>query len=97
ARSLPDASSWVTIAQPPTADGSPSGVIVAESAVSSIIEGQLAYRGYPIEEVVEHATYEEVCMLLWNGERPIPAEVERLCKAIAAAQMPPRSPPPCRE
>ncbi|MBV8055203.1 MAG: helix-turn-helix domain-containing protein, partial [Deltaproteobacteria bacterium] len=89
ARSLPDASSWVTIAQPPTADGSPSGVIVAESAVSSIIEGQLAYRGYPIEEVVEHATYEEVCLLLWNGKRPTPAEVERLCKAIAAAQMPP--------
>jgi citrate synthase len=89
ARSLPDASSWVTIAQPPTADGSPSGVIVAESAVSSIIEGRLAYRGYPVEEVVEHATYEEVCLLLWNGERPTSAEVERLCKDIAAAQMPP--------
>src|SRR5262244_2789635 len=55
ARSLPDASSWVTIAQPPTAEASPSGVIVAESAVSSIIEGRLAYRGYPVEEVVEHA------------------------------------------
>jgi citrate synthase len=88
ARSLPDASSWVTIAQPPTADGSPSGVIVAESAVSSIIEGRLAYRGYPIEEVVEHASYEEVCLLLWNGERPASAEIERLCRAIAAAQMP---------
>lgn len=89
ARSLPDASSWVTIAQPPSADASPSGVIVAESAVSSIIEGQLAYRGYPIEEVVEHATYEEVCLLLWNGERPSQAEIERLCRAIATAQMPP--------
>jgi len=88
ARSLPDASSWVTIAQPPTADGSPSGVIVAESAVSSIIEGRIAYRGYPIEEVVEHATYEEVCLLLWNGERPGHAEVERLCTTIGPAQMP---------
>ncbi len=89
ARSLPDASSWVTIAQPPTADGSPSGVIVAESAVSSIIEGRIAYRGYPIEEVVEHGTYEEVCLLLWNGERPARGEVEGLRAAIAAAQMPP--------
>jgi citrate synthase len=89
ARSLPDASSWVTIAQPPTADTSPSGVIVAESGVSSIIDGQLAYRGYPIEELVEHATYEEVCLLLWNGERPVKTEVESLCEAIAAAQMPP--------
>jgi citrate synthase len=89
ARSLPDASSWVTIAQPPTAEASPSGVIVAESGVSSIIEGQLAYRGYPIEEVVEHATFEEVCLLLWNGERPTQMELERLRQAIATAQMPP--------
>src|SRR5579885_3361872 len=88
ARSLPDASSSVTFAQPPKAEASPSGVIVAESAVSSIIEGQLAYRGYPIEEVIEHATYEEICLLLWHGERPSPLEVERLRKAIATAQMP---------
>ena len=89
ARSLPDASSWVTIAQPPTADGSPSGVIVAESAVSSIIAGRLAYRGYPIEELVEHATFEEVCLLLWNGERPAAAETARLRSAVVAARMPP--------
>src|SRR5216684_1590992 len=41
ARSLPDASSWVTIAQPRTDEAS-SGVIVAESAVSSISDGGLA-------------------------------------------------------
>jgi citrate synthase len=64
-------------------------VIVAESAVSSIIEGRLAYRGYPIEEIVERATYEEVCLLLWNGERPAPEEVDRLSRSISAAQMPP--------
>src|SRR5580704_5818447 len=59
ARSLPDASSWVTVAQPAAVDGSPSGVIVAETAVSSIVEGrQLIYRGYPIEELVERATFE---------------------------------------
>lgn len=88
ARSLPDASSWVTIAQPPTAEGSPAGVIVAESAVSSIIEGRLAYRGYPIEEVVEHATFEEVCLLLWNGERPSVAEADQLRSEIAGVRMP---------
>jgi len=88
ARSLPDASSWVTIAQPPTAESSPSGVIVAESAVSSILDSQLAYRGYPIEELVERASYEEVCLLLWNGERPAAAEVEKLKAEIAGARMP---------
>ena len=72
ARSLPDASSWVTVAQPVrgAAEGPAPGVIVTESAVSSIVDGRLAYRGYPIEEVIEHATFEEVCLLLWNGERP---------------------------
>src|SRR5262249_32182144 len=57
-RSLPDASSWVTVAQPKNSETATSGVIVAESAVSSILEGRLAYRGYPIEEVVEHAAFE---------------------------------------
>ncbi len=87
ARSLPDASTWVTIAQPRD-DGAPPGVIVAESAVSSIIDGQLAYRGYPIEEVVAHATFEEVCLLLWNGERPSPVEVQALRDRIDAVRIP---------
>lgn len=88
AHSLPDASSWVTIAQPPT-DGSSTGVIVAESAVSSIADGALAYRGYPIEELVGHASFEEICLLLWNGERPAPAEVESLNAEIAMMALPP--------
>jgi citrate synthase len=89
ARSLPNASSWVTIAQPAAAEGSPAGVIVAESGVSSIIGGKsLAYRGYPIEELAEKATFEEVCLLLWNGERPAAAEVTRLRKGIAMARLP---------
>jgi citrate synthase len=88
ARSLPDASSWVTVAQPATG-GSSTGVIVAESAVSSIIDGQLAYRGYPIEELVERASFEEVCLLLWGGERPRPEDVDHLRDAIASARIPP--------
>lgn len=88
AHSLPDASSWVTIAQPPT-DGSSTGVIVAESAVSSIADGALAYRGYPIEELVGCASFEEICLLLWNGERPAPAEVESLNAEITAMTLPP--------
>ena len=87
ARSLPDASSWVTIAQPRT-DGPPSGVIVAESAVSSINDSGLAYRGYPIDELVEHASFEEVCLLLWRGERPAIAQVGALREAIAKVEMP---------
>jgi len=89
ARSVPDASSWVTVAQPKSAAGvSLPGVIVTESAVSSIIDKRLAYRGYPIEEVVAHASFEEACLLLWKGERPDEPEVAELRAAIAAAKLP---------
>ena len=89
-RSLPDASSWVTVAQPKSSEIAASGVIVAESAVSSILEGRLAYRGYPIEEIVEHASFEQACLLLWNGERPSPDEVAALRTEIRDARMPPQ-------
>jgi citrate synthase len=87
-RSLPDASSWVTIAQPPSNDGSAYGVIVAESAVSSIIDGRLAYRGYPIEELIARASFEEVCLLLWHGERPQAGAVAALRQVIARTEAP---------
>jgi citrate synthase len=89
ARSLPDASSWVTVAQPASVAESPApGVIVTESAVSSIIEGRLAYRGYPIEELVEHATFEDACLLLWDGERAAARATADLREAIGSAKLP---------
>jgi len=36
--------------------------------------GILRYRGYPIEQLAEHANYLEVCYLLLNGEQPTLAE-----------------------
>jgi citrate synthase len=89
-RSLPDASSWVTVAQPKSSDARAPGVIVAESGVSSIIDGRLAYRGYPIQEVVEHACFEEAALLLWYGERPDAEAVAGLKAHIAGAEMPPQ-------
>src|SRR5215472_16952610 len=80
-RSLPDASSWVTVAQPPSTEGSSYGVIVAESAVSSIADGRLAYRGYAIEELIARASFEEICLLLWTGERA-PAGAAAALRAV---------------
>jgi citrate synthase len=39
--------------------------------------GILRYRGYPIEEIAEHASFPEVCYLLVHGELPSPAELSR--------------------
>jgi citrate synthase len=48
------------------------GVVVAETRLSRVDgeRGVLVYAGYPIEDLAAHATYEEVCYLLWHGELP---------------------------
>ncbi|MFW6079771.1 MAG: citrate/2-methylcitrate synthase, partial [Gemmatimonadota bacterium] len=33
-------------------------------------EGRLIYRGYEIDDLAEHTTFEEVCHLLWYGDLP---------------------------
>ena len=78
-----------------------SGVVVAQSAVSSIDpdEGVLMYRGYDIADLAEHSTYEEVAYLLLHGELPggeglslgerrLPPHVEQLIDRSAASALP---------
>src|ERR1700674_4690711 len=45
------------------------GVIAGETAISTVDSG-LIYRGYSIEDLAEHATFEEVAHLLLHGELP---------------------------
>lgn len=51
------------------------GIIAGETAVSSIIGG-LQYRGYAIEDLARHATFEEVAYLLLHGELPPQGELD---------------------
>lgn len=46
------------------------GIVAAASSISSIIDGSLTYRGYNIDDLAEHATFEEVIYLLWFGKLP---------------------------
>jgi len=50
------------------------GIIASQSSISSIIDDQLTYVGYNIDELVEHSTFEEIVYLLWH--RRLPNEVE---------------------
>ena len=79
--------------QPTTAKKSVqlSGVVVAESAVSSIDPdaGVLMYRGYDIADLAEHASYEEVAYLLLEGELPDGDELEGFRDELAARELPP--------
>ncbi|MGH7477175.1 MAG: citrate/2-methylcitrate synthase [Longimicrobiales bacterium] len=48
------------------------GVVAAESELGLVLgeEGRLIYRGYDIQDLAEHTTFEEVCHLLWYGALP---------------------------
>ena len=45
-------------------------------------EGVLLYRGYPIEQLADHATFLETCYLLLHGELPTAAEYKTFVKTI---------------
>jgi citrate synthase len=58
------------------------GINATQSAVSSIIDGTLTYRGIDIDELADHASFEEVVYLLWNGELPKAEALEQLKKDL---------------
>lgn len=52
-----------------------AGVVAAHSAISSIIDDQLTYAGYRIDDLAEYASFEEVVYLLWHLRLPNQAEL----------------------
>src|SRR5277367_5352578 len=63
------------------------GVVAGESEICYIdgYEGVLSYRGYNIHTLAEHATFEEVIYLLWNGTLPTNAQLAALKEKLAAS------------
>lgn len=61
------------------------GVIAGETAISTITGG-LRYRGYPVIELAEKSTFDEVAFLLLHGELPTRSQLTDFNKRIAAAQ-----------
>jgi citrate synthase len=60
--------------------------IVAAATATSLVDGKngrLVYRGYDIEDLVEHSTYEEVAYLVWNGRLPTGREMTELEHQLA--------------
>ncbi|HXB74610.1 MAG TPA: citrate synthase [Candidatus Acidoferrales bacterium] len=62
------------------------GVIAGESEICYIdgYLGILSYRGYNIHTLADHAGFEEVVFLLWNGRLPQQAELDQLKKDLVA-------------
>jgi citrate synthase len=65
--------------------GSLKGVLAAPTSISAIdgAAGRLAYRGYAIEDLAAHATYEEVVYLLWEGDLPNAAQLAAFTARLA--------------
>ncbi len=59
------------------------GVVATTSAVSSIIDDTLTYSGYNIDDLADHASFEEVIYLLWHGKLPTSSELDELKKELA--------------
>jgi len=62
------------------------GVVAGESEICFIdgYAGILSYRGYNIHTLADHATFEEVIYLLWNGRLPRRAELDQLKSDLVA-------------
>jgi citrate synthase len=62
------------------------GIIATASSIC-FIDGEagiLSYQGYDIRTLGEHASFEEVIFLLWNGQLPKQAELDELRAALVS-------------
>lgn len=55
-------------------------------------EGLLSYRGYPIDQLAEHSNFEEVASLLFYGELPTRAQLDKWTAALERERLAPDDP-----
>ena len=61
------------------------GIIAGETSVSTVADG-LRYRGYPVGQLVEHATFEEVAYLMLYKEMPTASELQEFHTRVAMSR-----------
>ena len=59
------------------------GIVACTTGISSIVDATLCYRGYTIEDIAEHSTFEEVIYLLWNDRLPTATELEAHSESLS--------------
>jgi len=66
------------------------GIVAGETAICSIEQGGLFYRGYEIHDLAKNATFEEVAFVLLEGHKPSAAELARFKgELVAERALPP--------
>lgn len=59
------------------------GVVACTTGISSIVDATLCYRGYTIEDLAAHSTFEEVVFLLWEDRLPKADEFKKFKSQIS--------------
>jgi citrate synthase len=64
------------------------GIVANESAICYVFgeEGRLIYRGYDINDLADHSTFEETAYLLLNGDLPTREQLKGFTAELKAAQ-----------
>lgn len=60
------------------------GIVATTSSISSIVDGELTYRGYNIDDLAERVSFEEVVYLLWYGKLPNKSELAGLIAQLSS-------------
>ncbi len=60
------------------------GVVACTTAISSIVGATLNFRGYTIEDLAKHSSFEEVSFLLWNSRLPNQKELADFSQALSS-------------
>lgn len=70
-----------------------AGVVVDTTAISKVVPetNSLTYRGYAVQDLAAHCSFEQVAYLLWHGELPTNAELERFQQQERASRRADRS------
>src|SRR4026209_2295517 len=66
------------------------GVIAGETAISTVTGG-LRYRGYPVTELAEKRSFEDVAFLLLHGEWPTASQLKEFQARLATVQKLPKT------
>src|SRR5574342_54044 len=69
------------------------GVVAARTQLSHVDgeRGELVISGYRVDDLAEHAAFEETTWLLWHGDLPSTAELDAFRDALAAVRAIPDS------
>ncbi|POX89592.1 2-methylcitrate synthase [Mycobacterium kansasii] len=65
-----------------------AGVVVDTTSISEVVPetNSLTYRGYPVQDLAAHCSFEQVAYLLWHGELPTGRQLTEFTQQERAAR-----------